>query len=110
MSFYKRNKNMKEEKFVIRHGDVIVISTKETPQGKEKKDKALAYGEVTGHSHRMKGGDTQVFEWNEKMYLKVTKRSTLTHEEHGEIEIPVGDYEVIIQRDYVPGGWTKVID
>lgn len=99
---------MKEYK--IRHGDVIVVSTKDKIQGTEKKDKALAYGEVTGHSHKMLGDAANVFEWNEKMYLKVTKRSTLTHEEHGDIEIPVGDYEVIIQRDYVPGGWTKVVD
>lgn len=94
----------------IRHGDVIVIATKEKIQGTEKKDKALAYGEVTGHSHKILGNNAQVFEWNEKMYLKVTKQSTLTHEEHGDIVIPQGDYEVIIQRDYKPGGWTKVID
>lgn len=99
---------MKEYK--IRHGDVIVVMTKDKIQGTEKKDKALAYGEVTGHSHKMLGDAAKVFEWNEKMYLKVTKISTLTHEEHGDIEIPIGDYEVIIQRDYVPGGWTKVVD
>jgi len=98
------------KQFVIRHGDVIVRSTNETIQGKEKKDKALAYGEVTGHSHRMKG-NSQVFEFNNKMYLKVlSELDCLTHEEHGNIEIPQGDYEVIIQRDYIPGGWVKVID
>ena len=40
---------------------------------------------------------------------------TLGHEEHAPIELPPGDYEVIIQREYVPapvGGqtWRRVAD
>jgi len=94
-----------------RHGDVLIIPTKKKVQGEPQKKAVLALGEVTGHSHQMTSGKSTLFRFKEEMYLRVTsKRAALTHEEHAKIELPAGEYEVVIQRDYIPGGWTKVID
>lgn len=109
MNFNNKGNSMEKKNY--RHGDVIIVPTTKGVRGKEKEDKALAYGEVTGHSHRMTEGLAAVFQFNDEMYLKViSERAALTHEEHSRIDLPAGDYEVIIQRDYIPGGWTKVID
>lgn len=97
----------------FRHGDVILrpLDKKEKIQGEEQKKLVLAEDEVTGHSHQITDGAAKLFKWNEKMYLKVTsERAALTHEEHKRIDIPCGDYEVIIQKEYVPNGWKKVQD
>ena len=61
--------------------------------------------------HRISEGVANLFEFNEKMYLKVQSEiAVLKHEEHHCLNIPQGDYEIIIQKDYSPEGWKKVID
>lgn len=99
---------------IYRHGDVIIRSVKAIPKmAKQEKVKkvVLAEGEVTGHSHQISEGVAKLFRFEEKTYLRVTsKRAALTHEEHKRIDLPAGDYEVIIQRDYEPKGWQKVVD
>lgn len=45
-----------------------------------------------------------------RRYLKVSETSLLKHDEHGEISIPPGDYEVIIQREYHPDAVRQVAD
>lgn len=103
------------EKKHYRHGDVIVKCIENIPTRAKKQDKnkalVLAEGEVTGHSHRIIDGNAALFQFNEKVYLKVqSKIATLSHEEHHEIKLPNGNYEVVIQKDYEPSGWKKVID
>lgn len=97
----------------FRHGDVILrrLSDDEKIQGEKQKHLTLAEGEVTGHSHRISKGKGELFKFNDKMFLKIqSKIACLTHEEHKKIELPAGDYEVIIQREYTPDGWKKVTD
>lgn len=96
-----------------RHGDVILrrLEKDEEIKGEKQKHLTLAEGEVTGHSHRISKGKGELFKFNEKMFLRVQSEiACLTHEEHKKIELPAGDYEVTIQREYVPGGWAKVAD
>lgn len=102
---------MKEMK-AYRHGDVIIREVKLIPaEAKPRKDLVLAEGEVTGHSHRITSGAAQMFGYHDEMYLKIQSEiACLTHEEHKKIELPAGDYEVIIQKDYEPDGWKKVVD
>ena len=101
---------MKKRK-AYRHGDVILVEVDKIPtKAKEKEGLTLAYGEVTGHSHQVQGGIASMFGYDEKTYLRVTKRATLSHEEHKALSIPEGDFEVIIQHDYEPEGWKKVVD
>jgi len=67
----------------------------------------LAYGEQTGHHHS--------FPWSRGVtffrddggsgggYLHVAdETANLTHQEHGTIEVPKGDYRVVQQRQFTP--------
>lgn len=103
---------MKRENY--RHGDVVIVKVEkkvDTTQLKENKDKTLALGEVTGHSHRFVEGDVRVFEWDEKKYIEVlSDYALLRHEEHHEIRLLTGTYESFIQEEWQEDGWTKVID
>lgn len=81
------------------------------PEGAKKLDrKELAYGEVTGHAHRVDVGE--LFETKEgQLYLKVDKLTKVSHEEHKTIELDKGCYLVDVKRQYSPqSGWTKVTD
>lgn len=97
-----------------RHGDVIIKQVTAIPQqAQEQKEKipVLALGEVTGHSHRVEGGFAKSFKFDDRVYLRVRGGlGLLRHEEHKEIKLPEGDYEVVIQEDYEPDGWKKVTD
>jgi hypothetical protein len=71
----------------------------------------LAYGEVTGHSHRIEDPATaEVFELNGQLYLKVSDPARLIHEEHKPITLPPGAYRVWMQREYTPGAIRMVRD
>lgn len=98
-----------------RHGDVILVPKKIPSDAKEQpKDDGkvvLAYGEVTGHMHQISKGNAALFKFNDKTYLKIqSDMGLLSHEEHHEINVPCGEYEIIIQKDYSPEGWKKVTD
>lgn len=97
--------------FQIRHGDVQLIRVKGIPtEVKKLERKELAYGEATGHAHRIDVGE--LFETkNGELYLRVSELTNLTHEEHKKIEIVKGCYRVIIKRQYnAENGWERVID
>ena len=99
-------------------GDVLLKRISALPEGvKPKKlDKnniILAYGEVTGHAHRITDTVNSMFyEKDGKSYLQVKKPVTLTHEEHHEQTIPTGNYEVGIvrEKDHVSGLERPVVD
>lgn len=95
-----------------RHGDVQLIEVNEIPSdAKSLGDrKELAYGEVTGHAHRMDVGE--LFETrNGDLYLKMDKMGALTHEEHKSLPVKPGIYRVCIKRQYeADGGWSSVRD
>lgn len=99
----------------IRHGDVIIQKIDKIPAEAKllKGRKELAFGEVTGHAHRVDLGE--LFETKDgQLYLKIKKNeklSTLTHEEHKSIQLDPGIYTVTPKRQYTPaGGWEKVVD
>ena len=87
-----------------RQGDVIIRPLMKQVEDKmdEKKDLVLAEGEVSGHRHRITKGEVQlkVNAMIGIMILKVlSKQAILFHEEHGDIILPMGDYEVKTQRE-----------
>lgn len=101
---------MKNERKPFRHGDVLLIPVDKI-DGEKQKDLILARGEVSGHSHQITEGNAALFKFNEKMYLKVkSKFALLSHEEHKALQIPQGEWEIKIQRDYEPKGWKRVED
>ena len=93
-----------------RHGDVLITEVSEI-KGKKLKHLTLAEGEVTGHTHRITTGDAELYEHEGTLYLKVkSEEASLTHEEHNEIKLPNGNYQIGIQREYSPEGWRRVAD
>jgi hypothetical protein len=99
-----------------RHGDVLIKRINDI-NGKFKQDKGdvvVALGEVTGHSHRFKSdnGKVELYEDdNGQLFVKVlSEEATITHEEHGPVVVPKGNYSITIQREYEPEGWRSVAD
>ena len=74
----------------------------------------LAYGEVTGHSHALRGARVALFmdtgSGSGRRYLKVDEPSDLSHEEHSTITLPAGLYEVLGQVEYTPAEIRRVAD
>jgi hypothetical protein len=96
-----------------RHGDVLIAEVESIPaEAARQTHTTLAYGEVTGHSHRIaEPGTAQLFELDGVLYLDVVAAlATVVHEEHAAIELPQGTYRVWIQREYTPEEIVRVRD
>jgi hypothetical protein len=74
-------------------------------------DVILAYGEVTGHAHRIKES-TKVRMWSAgaERFLQVMEAVALTHEEHTALTIPPGVYKLPQQVEYTPAELKRVAD
>lgn len=95
-----------------RHGDVQIIRFKALPKDEMKLldgRKELAFGEVTGHAHRVELGDLFETKGGE-LYFKAPKATTVDHEEHKKHALPKGVYRIVIKRQYTPGSWLNVRD
>lgn len=78
--------------------------TKLTEVPRESGHIILAYGEVTGHAHRIPHRSAKLYrDESDARFLRATAPVTLRHEEHAPIKLPTGDYRVVIQKEYVPG-------
>ena len=96
--------------FLARHGDVIIKEVVGV-KGEKLNHLILAKGEKTGHAHQITEGDAELYEHEGTLFLKVnSEKALLTHEEHKTIELPKGDFEIVIQREYSPEGWKAVSD
>lgn len=98
---------------VWRQGDVFIVAVDRLPSGRrESHGLVLAKGELTGHAHRIAEIDTATASVvGDKLFLEVTgTTATLTHDEHGPIELPHGTYEIRIQREYAPAQIRRVVD
>lgn len=81
-------------------GDVIIKKTN-LIKGKKLTHLTLARGEKTGHHHTITEGEAVLYADNGKLFLHVGSESAkLTHQEHKEIDIPQGDYEIGIVQEY----------
>lgn len=70
---------------------------------KECEDKALAYGEVTGHSHRAVAKTAKVYEHEGgRRTLSAPRGTKVVHEEHKTISVPAGEYDRTIVQEYDP--------
>ena len=87
---------------MFRQGDVLLKQISELPKGLDlKDDKVLAYGEATGHAHRFTDALTELFvDVDGKQYAFLVQDALLSHEEHEDIIVPKGTYEVVIQREF----------
>lgn len=109
-----------KEKIGYFHGDVVLIKVDEEPEGEIVTDNIIARGEATGHHHKVLDGAVVMKGFDDKMYVKVTAPfAKIVHQEHGDDighptyrfkDLPQGNYEVRIKREYRYGEETKVID
>lgn len=98
-----------------RQGDVLLVIGSKIPTRAniiDCKDRIiLAEGEVTGHFHALPSdGSATLLEDGDKRFLSVKKETKLTHDEHGTITVPKGNYEVRRQREYQPEEIRQVAD
>lgn len=123
-----------------RQGDVFLERIEKLPAGvvpveRDKGKVVLAYGEVSGHTHAISERHVSHFRVEEKpnkaedqgfrgvrgmggasgllkSYIVVgdEKPVSLVHQEHEEIQIAPGVYEVTRQREYIPGSIRAVAD
>lgn len=105
------------------HGDVIIERVSTVPENfnelpVEPKG-SLAYGEVTGHCHKLigdEGVDYQLRYEPEQgsnmvqgatasgnvLHLRVLRPTALKHQEHSPILLPPGDYRIGFQEEFDP--------
>jgi hypothetical protein len=92
------------------------------PRGKRQKrsNATVAFGELTGHSHRLALEDqdaAEVLEIGDGIFVRISRSggsieggATFIHEEHGPVRLPAGNYQVTIQREYTPEKIRSVLD
>jgi len=86
-----------------RQGDVSILAIEGMPKRAKhvKGEPVLARGEVTGHAHRMIEGKVRLYQLAGLLYLRVlSETARLYHEEHGDVNLPRGDYQIRQQREY----------
>jgi predicted phosphodiesterase len=105
-----------------RQGDVLVTKLTKAqaeklkegakPIERENGRVVLAHGEATGHFHAISAEKVNflVNEGSLQRILEVREPASLMHEEHRAFQLPVGDYEVTIQREYSPSSIRDVQD
>ncbi|HEY0734376.1 MAG TPA: hypothetical protein VGD69_05680 [Herpetosiphonaceae bacterium] len=96
-----------------RHGDVLIAAISKMPaDAKPRPGTILAYGEITGHSHRLQNPESaELWEAGGRLFLRILSESaTVVHEEHKPITLPRGTYRVWMQREYTPAEIRTVVD
>lgn len=96
-------------KFKARHGDVVLVRTKENIETDIDMNGVVAEGEATGHAHKVLTGAEvkKVKDEINQMIIRVTKETHLQHEEHDDGPLAKGNYLTGIQKQY---GWKSVVD
>lgn len=105
---------------MYRQGDVLVVSTEHVLSGaavsmpRDRGRLVLARGEATGHAHAIHSALAELFQERDgRLYLRVrdgAEEVCLSHEEHDTIVLPPGLYQVVRQREYVPGAFREVAE
>ena len=95
--------------FQARQGDIFFKSVKSTPENlKKHQSNILAYGEVTGHSHKIISPlvsemESYVDENGDIYVLSALQEIRIGHDEHHEIVLPKNEWICISrQREYDP--------
>lgn len=104
--------NVRNEHY--RQGDVLLVRVDSLPKGckaeQNDKDIVLAWGETTGHSHRISTAYATAYAWQGDRLIEIRKPSDLVHEEHHSIRLVPGIYKLVQQREYTPERIRTVSD
>jgi hypothetical protein len=98
-----------------RQGDVLLVPVDFLPTDSVQETTAdmrvvLAFGEVTGHAHAIEAKFAKTYHNGEHRFLEVSEGAVLRHEEHSPHALMPGTYRIVIQREYEPAGFRRVID
>lgn len=97
-----------------RQGDVLLVKVDSMPKAavaEAAQDSiVLAYGETTGHAHRVSAQNAKIYALNEERFLEIHQATNLVHEEHDPIALTPGVYRVVRQREYTPERIRRVSD
>jgi len=94
-----------------RQGDLLIIKVDSIPNpAKPARNKVVALGEITGHSHRVYGKGAAVLDVGPSKYVDATEPWSLLHEEHENIKFSPGKWEIRRQREYTPEEIRQVAD
>jgi len=101
---------------ILRQGDVMLVAIAnlpaactEMPAGTDGKT-ILAWGEATGHHHRVETPTVRLWTANGERFLQVLMQSELLHEEHSPVGIPPGLYKLPSQMEYTPEVLRRIAD
>ena len=101
---------------IYRQGDVLIVAVESMPKGalvkREDGSVVLAHGEVTGHSHRIPSRHAKLYRTEEDArFLRVEGSApvALLHEEHAPVNLPPGNYRVIIHAEYQPSALPRQV-
>jgi hypothetical protein len=104
---------------IYRQGDVLLMRVDALPGNAKDVTPGerivLAYGEVTGHAHAIEEAPgsarpARLWDAGAERFLQVLEKTALRHEEHAPVELPVGVYKVVQQREYHPEEIRNVAD
>jgi hypothetical protein len=109
---------------MYRQGDLLIVPLSEeaapavirsmSPVDADSRGRlVLALGEATGHAHAVVGPGTLYRPAADPLApacLHVPAGARVVHEEHGAISLPAGWYQVVRQREYIPGSVRVVSD
>ena len=100
---------MSKKQFQARQGDIFfrfVDGPPKTANRKPKSDAVLAYGEVTGHCHKVTNemSEMESYEAPEGIYVfNKDNEIGVSHDEHGTIKLPKNTWILVTrQREYDP--------
>lgn len=103
-------------KQIFRQGDVLIERIDRIPANAQPKPQddgrvILAYGEVTGHAHRIERSDVaELYDADRQTYMRLAQDTAVVHEEHDTIALPAGEYRITVQREYTPERIINVAD
>jgi hypothetical protein len=82
-------------------GDVLIKKVDYKIKGLKLNHLVLAEGEATGHNHRITEGIASLIMMNKILHLQVfSETAKIEHQEHNEINLLKGDYQIDIKREY----------
>jgi hypothetical protein len=94
---------------MYRQGDILFVSGSIPDKAEQAESRVVAYGEATGHSHRLEG-DATVLNAPQGMFVRAGTDAAIVHDEHATIQLPEGEYRVIRQREFDEGAIRYVSD
>jgi len=92
-----------------RQGDILITAIDQLPKGlKQVISGVILEGESTGHKHRIVGGE--LFKDNSgEMFLNVSSKAQIVHEEHNTLTLKKGSYAVIRQKEYLMKDMVRTV-